>query len=115
MKRPLPNYQIGEVMPMPADADMNLAQIQMAKRGLLVRNARSVHRTAAGITAKRIMADIHADEHRRTDPFERAQTFLRRKGFVPVCAVERSFRVGRRTFSSRAEVIEFAKSKGFEG
>ncbi|QPI73897.1 hypothetical protein [Sphingobium sp. Cam5-1] len=115
MKRPLPNYKIGDVVPVPADADMNLAQIQMQKRGLLARNANSSHRSIAGITAKRIMAGIHEDEHRRTDPFERAQTFLRRRGFVPVCAIEGRFRVGRHTFASRAEVIEFAQSKGFEG
>ncbi|UZW54018.1 hypothetical protein NUH86_10775 [Sphingobium sp. JS3065] len=116
MKRPLPNYQIGDVVPVPADADLNLAQIQMAKRGLLARNARSAHRSAAGITAKRIMAGLSEAERIRTDPFERAQTFLRRKGFVPVCAIEgRRFRVGRHTFAKQAEVIEFAKSKGFEG
>jgi len=115
MKRPLPIYKIGDVVPVPADADMTLAQIQMQKRGLLARNANSSHRSIAGITAKRIMAGLNEAERLRTDPFERAQTFLRRKGFVPVCAVERSFRVGRRTFASRAEVIEFAKSKGFEG
>ncbi|KKW93899.1 hypothetical protein [Sphingobium chungbukense] len=114
MKRPLPNYQIGEVMPMPADADMALAEIQMQKRGLLARNAKSSHRSIAGITAKRIMAGLNEAERIRTDPFERAQTFLRRKGFVPVCALEKQFQVGRRLFASKAEVMAFAQAKGWK-
>ena len=115
MKRPLPDYQIGDVMPVPAEADLALAEIQMKKRGLLAGNAKSKRHSFAGMAAKRIMAGLAEAERLRTDPFERAQTFLRRKGFVPVCAIERRFRVGRRIFASRAEVIEFAKSKGFEG
>lgn len=115
MKRPLPNYQIGEVMPMPADADMNLAQIQMKKRGLIERHASPRYRGAAGIAARRVKAEMDKADLLRADPFERAQTFLRRKGFVPVCAVDRHYRVGRHTFAKQAEVIEFAKSIGFEG
>jgi len=68
MKRPLPDYQIGDVVPVPADADITLAQVQMAKRGLLARNSQSAHRSIAGITAKRIMAglneaDAYAGQH----------------------------------------------------
>lgn len=114
MKRPLPNYQIGDVMPVPADADMNLAQILMRKRGIIERNASPRYRGAAGITARRIKAKMDEAERLRTEPFERAQTFLRRKGFVPVCAEEKQYRVGRRLFASKAEVIAFARSKGWK-
>ena len=114
MKRPLPDYQIGDVMPVPADADMNLAQIQMRKRGLIERNASPRYRGAAGITARRIKAKMDEAERIRTDPFEQAQTFLRRKGFVPVFADGQQFRVGRRLFASRAEVMAFAQSKGWK-
>lgn len=115
MKPPSPNYAIGDVVPMPADADHNLATIQMNKRGLLARRAKSKSKNQHFKAARKIMDGLAENERLRTEPFELARTFLRRKGFVPVCKLEGKQIVGRRMFATEKEVMAFARSKGWEG
>lgn len=114
MKQPSPNYQIGDVVPIPDDASIPLAVALMAKRGLLARRAKSVSRNQHFAAARKIMDGLVENERRRTDPFEQAKTFLRHRGFTPVCKVEKQYLVGRHRFASEAEVMEFAKRRGWE-
>lgn len=115
MKQPSPDYQIGDVAPVPADADLNLAQILQNKRGLLARRAKAVSRNQHFAAARNIVASLAENERRRTDPFEMAKTFLRHRGFTPVCKVDAQYLVGRHRFVSEAEVMEFAKGRGWGG
>lgn len=116
MKSPSPNYQIGDVTPIPEDADRVQAHIIKTRRGMLARNAKAANSNNQHIAAaKKIIAGLEENERRRTDPFEQARTFLRQRGFTPVCFVDKVHIVGRQRFTTKAEVMDFARGKGWKG
>lgn len=105
-------YVIGQVMPVPADADIADAKAIQARRGLLERAAGG--KSHFSIMARRIVANDVAARARALDPTEKAKTFLRRKGFTPVYEASDSlFVVGRYRFDSGAAMQSFAREKGW--
>ncbi|QUT04082.1 hypothetical protein KFK14_13090 [Sphingobium phenoxybenzoativorans] len=114
MKQPSPPYVIGQVVAIPPDANLELATILQNKRGMIVAQAKSKHNNQHIKAAKKIMDGLAENERRRTNPFEKARTFLRQKGFVPVCKVDGVHLVGRQRFKTEKEVIAFARAKGWK-
>ena len=115
MKARSPDYAIGEDLPVPVDIDWSQAAIQTVRQKLSVHAASKNSKHPAVKAALKTMAGRAEVEHRRTDPFERARTFLRRKGFSPVCCLSRVHHVGCHRFDSEQAVMDFARSKGWEG
>lgn len=113
MKQPSPNYQIGDVVPIPVDANRELAIILQNKRGKLEKRANMTSNNQHIKAAKKIMEGLAENERRRTTPFEIARTWLRQKGFVPVCKVDGVHVVGRQRFKTEKEVMAFAKARGW--
>lgn len=109
------HYRIRQVVPVPDDANLAIAQALMKKRGLIVARSRSNGNNHRDRAAKRIMDSLAENLRLRTEPFERARTFLRRKGFVPVACVDRVEVVGRHQFKTQREVMDFARSRGWPG
>ena len=115
MKPRSPDYAIGDVVAIPEDANLALALTVQYKRGKLTSNAKASNTNHYGNKARKILAGMAENERLRTDPFEQARTFLRRKGFVPVAKVDGEHHVGRRRFTTQAEVMAFAREKGWKG
>lgn len=114
MNKPM-KYEIGQVVPVPADFNPELAKSAQARRGSLKRSAKKGLNQTQKAAAK-ILAGLAENERLRTDPIERAKTHLRRKGFTPVYEDRKNlFVVGRHKIEGRRAFTAFAKSKGFEG
>jgi hypothetical protein len=115
VKPPSPDYRIGDVEPVPDDADMDQARTVMRMRGHLQKQAKRKGRNEVRHRAQNILAALAENERRAADPTEQAKTFLRRRGFRPVCKVgPGDWQVGRHHFASEREVRDFARSKGWK-
>ncbi|RJF93016.1 hypothetical protein [Sphingomonas cavernae] len=113
--------KVGDVLPMPAGYDPEALRYAIARRGLTERTARSASTNQRAKTARLIMAAI-ADQHRRaTDPIEQAAAFLRRRGFVVFnqgqidSASGTGYVVGRKRFDTSAELLDYARARGWQG
>lgn len=107
-------YRIGDVEPLPADADIDMARHVMRMRGHLARQARSARKSEARSRALLIIAGLAESRFRETDPVERAKTYLRHRGFRPVAQVgAHEWQVGRRAFASIVDLLAFAREKGW--
>lgn len=115
MKAPSPDYRIGEIVPMPRDYDPQQLVTQMLKRSQTARHASLCSYHPAVAAARKTMIGRAEALARAADPFEQARTFLRRAGFSPVAKVSGVHHVGRRRFGKEADVMAFARSKGWQG
>lgn len=115
MKAPSPDYRIGEIVPMPRDYDPQQLVTQMLKRSQTIRPASLCSYHPAVAAARKTMIGRAEALARAADPFEQARTFLRRTGFSPVAKVSGVHHVGRHRFGKDADVMAFARSKGWQG
>ncbi len=114
MKAPLPHYEIGQIVAMPANYDPHLLAQQKLYRRLRQRDPNLTGHHPAVAAARKTMAGRAEAAARAADPFEQARSWLRRRGFSPVAQVGREHHVGRHRFGSKAAVMDFARAKGWQ-
>lgn len=115
MKTPSPAYVVGQIVPMPRDVDPVHLATQRMLRQQTVRQASMNGRHPSVKAALKTQAGRAEALRRATDPMEQARTWLRRKGFCPVCKVNGVHHVGRHRMESDAAVLAFARDKGWQG
>lgn len=111
--------KIGDVSPFPVDADIRLALAKQRGRGHLDRLAAGKGTNQLSHSARRVVGERDKALKRETDLFERAKTYLRRKGYVVFRADIRvagapGYIVGRRVADSQNAVIKIAERLGWK-
>ena len=113
MKAPLPNYEVGQIVAMPAYYDPHMLAQQRLYRSLRQRDPNLVGHHPAVAAARKTMAGRVEAAARAADPFEQARTWLRRRGFSPVALIGKEHHVGRHRFDSAEALMAFARAKGW--
>lgn len=106
-------YHIGQTMPLPVDADIDLARYLMNARRMAKWRAKSPVTNHRNNATRCYIEQAEDAQRRANDPFEIACTYLRRKGFIPVAKVNGVHVVGRQRFGTEKQVMAFAKGKGW--